>query len=222
MGKTIIIVLSIVSVTPALAQEEEPAPPPVQQPATPPPAPPEEPAPPPAGQPPVQVQDPQLPRQMAQTPVQVNGLVGIQLGGAVGFGDFSGLYGGQFALRLGAHIVIGPGLTLTPEVLLPFTVLVADGAGALTGISFGSRIGFDASHIVTPYVGFHVGFSRLQALSGGGGGINGLGFDADFGAEFWASQNVAIGPFFDLNFGSYGQGATISWLTFGPSVSIRY
>jgi len=233
MRKTTLILVTLLVGSPAFAQEDPEAPPPAPAeapPAPPPPTPPPPPAPTPPAPPPrlapvAQARDPETVYR-AREPVAVRtwGLFGLQTGDATPIGSGGGVQGVDFALRLGAHIVVGPGLTLTPEVLLPFTVFVAEGAAAFTGIRFGTRLGFEVANIVTPYIGFHVGYERAQALGCNGGdcGINGLGFDMILGADFWASERVGIGPYFNVNFSSFGDAGSINWVAFGPSLTIRY
>ena len=158
--------------------------------------------------------------------VRVSGLFGFQAGGAVLSCDLCNgtKFGFEGDIRLGAEIVMGPGLVLTPEAEIPFSYSPIDSNGLVfVGIEFGTRFGFMVQNLVVPYFQFHVGYMRGQSTgcSGSNCGDNGIGFSVGAGAEFFVGPTTSIGPFIDVHFASF-EGVTFTRLAFGPTLTTRY
>lgn len=149
-----------------------------------------------------------------------SGLFGLQLEGAwlSCTGCSSGIDGGGLSVRAGGHIVTSVGLTLTPELML--TVAGYQSAAISFSALVGTRIGFQAGEVATPYLSVHAGYEAITGPCEGNCSISGPGFQVGAGADFWATTNFAIGPVVDLNFGFF-QDLTVWQLSVGPSMSWR-
>jgi hypothetical protein len=168
--------------------------------------------------------------------VKVNPFIGFMLGGAKPFGTFGDgfNFGPEFTFRAGAEILIGPGISVAPDGELRFGRFgSADAldAGGISGVLFfgflfGGRFGFEIAELVTPYFDLHLGYFHGQAtgdacsVAGADCGTDKFGMEFGFGAEFWLTPTVGLGPFMKFNF-VFTDNASSNWFAFGPSLTLR-
>src|SRR5262245_41198397 len=94
------------------------------------------------------------------------------------------------------------------------------------GILFGARFGFEIANLVTPYFDMHLGYDRWQLTgdacnsAASNCGTDKFGMDVGFGAEFWLTEAVGLGPFMQFNF-VFTDMVTTNWFAFGPSLTLR-
>ena len=168
--------------------------------------------------------------------VKVAGILGFTLGGAKPFGDFGNAFnfGPDVGIRGGVELLIGPGISIQPDAEIHFgrfgsvTELDAQGiSGAIyIGLLFGGRFGFEIANLVTPYFDLHFGYYHGQitgdacSLAGANCGQDKFGMDFGFGAEFWLTPTVGLGPFTRFNF-VFTDNVTSNWFSFGPSLTLK-
>ncbi len=168
--------------------------------------------------------------------VKVHPFIGFMLGGAKPFGTFGDgfNFGPELTIRGGADIIIGPGVSIAPDGELRFArfgsadILDARGISGILffGFLFGGRFGFEIMQLVTPYFDLHLGYFHGQGTGdfcgqpGADCGDDKFGMEFGFGAEFWVTPTVGLGPFMKFNF-VFTEGVTSNWFSFGPSLTLR-
>lgn len=162
--------------------------------------------------------------------------IGFLLGGAKPFGDFGNgfTFGPDVGFRGGVDLIIGPGLSVSPDAEIHFGRFgVVDAldqmglSGAIfVGLLFGGRFGFQIADLVTPYFDLHFGYYHGQITGdacsqpGANCGQDKFGMDFGFGAEFWLTPTVGLGPFMRFNF-VFTDNVSSNWFSFGPSLTLR-
>jgi opacity protein-like surface antigen len=168
-------------------------------------------------------------------PIRVRPVLGAYIGVVKPLGDFSDAANAGFevALRGGVELNLN-GLEITPDGTLNFAragasdLAQADGLDSfvLIGFMFGARIGYHIANVATPYFTLHLGVDHNI----GNGPLcdqtnvecsnTKFGMNLGFGADFWLSDNVALGPIVLFNFDFTDQ-VSSNFLTFGLNLTFR-
>jgi hypothetical protein len=169
------------------------------------------------------------------TSLRVRPVLGVAISVAKPLGDFGNAanVGFEATARGGAEMVIGPGISVTPDLEVNFVRFGAsdlaqraglDSAYAL-GFMLGGRFGYEFPSFVTPYMDLHFGYFHNSASgaacdAGANCSSDKFAMEFGFGGDFWLTDTLGLGPFLKFNF-DFTDVVSSNWFGFGASLTLR-